>query len=189
MLISVEGSGENQLEPDQESMGDISMLWRSLLRNAWPKPTGVLEHFLVKEKPSVGSRFFGEFSSDHIPKATNFSIHSSDSCKLYKQFSVNFASEFQERSEASTPVFCAAFGTNSDYLRDFKLPPRCRWDHFSGMLRSVDWWLATFRDSLSVSFSRVRELNKALTDWLARWIVSENCSVRNHCLGLVLNDE
>jgi hypothetical protein len=36
------------------------------------------------------------------------------------------------------------------------------------MLRSVDWWLATFRDSLSVSFSRVKEFNKALTDWLAR---------------------
>jgi len=26
MLISVKGAGENELEPDQESMGDISVL-------------------------------------------------------------------------------------------------------------------------------------------------------------------
>ena len=75
--------------------------------------------------------------------------------------SVNFTSEFQELSKASTPVFCASLGTNSDYLRDFKLPLRSKWDLLSSeMLRIVDWWLATFRDSLSVSFSRVRELNK-----------------------------
>jgi hypothetical protein len=45
MPISVEGAGENQLEPDLESMGDISVLSScSLLRSPGPKPTGVLEH-------------------------------------------------------------------------------------------------------------------------------------------------
>jgi len=45
MLILFQGTGEYQLEPDQESMGDVPMLSHcSLPRNAMPKPTGVLEH-------------------------------------------------------------------------------------------------------------------------------------------------
>jgi len=42
MLISVEGTGNNQLEPGQKSMGDAAHC--SLLRHPLPKPTGVLEH-------------------------------------------------------------------------------------------------------------------------------------------------
>jgi len=45
MLISIEGTGSNQLEPGKENMWDALVLsHRSLFRHAWPKPTGVLEH-------------------------------------------------------------------------------------------------------------------------------------------------
>jgi len=45
MLISIEGTGKNQLEPGQESMEDVVVLSNySLLRNPGPKPTGVVEH-------------------------------------------------------------------------------------------------------------------------------------------------
>jgi hypothetical protein len=42
----------------------------------------------MKEKPTVGSPFFGSFPSDRIPKAmkdfnVHFSIYSNNSCKLY----------------------------------------------------------------------------------------------------------
>ena len=42
MLISIEGTSRNQLEPGQGIMVDAA-LW-SLVRTPWPKPTGVLEH-------------------------------------------------------------------------------------------------------------------------------------------------
>jgi hypothetical protein len=45
LLISV-GTGKNQMEPDQESVGDAPLLSHcSLLRNHCPKLTSVLEHF------------------------------------------------------------------------------------------------------------------------------------------------
>jgi len=49
----------------------------------------------VKEKPTVGSVFFGAFPSDRIHKEANdarvhFFIHSSDSCKLSQRISGNF---------------------------------------------------------------------------------------------------
>ena len=55
------------------------------------------------EKPTVGSRFFGVFPSDRIPKATkdvnvNFCITSSNSC--------NYTSEFREIFEATTHIGC-----------------------------------------------------------------------------------
>jgi len=43
VLISVEGTGKNQLESGQENMGDSTVLSLFLLRNHWPKPTGELE--------------------------------------------------------------------------------------------------------------------------------------------------
>ena len=70
----------------------------SLLRIAWPKPTGVLEHC---RELNFGSPFLGAFASDRIPKATkdvnvHFFIHnftyrdeiiivSANSCKLYER--------------------------------------------------------------------------------------------------------
>jgi hypothetical protein len=46
MFISVEGTGKNQLQSDQEKMGDAPVLSHfSLLRNPRTKLTGVLEHF------------------------------------------------------------------------------------------------------------------------------------------------
>jgi hypothetical protein len=47
MLILIEGTGKNQLEPGHARMGDAAVLshW-SLLRSTLPKPTGVLEHCL-----------------------------------------------------------------------------------------------------------------------------------------------
>jgi len=45
MLISVAGTGKNQLQPGQESMGDAPVLsYCSWLRNSRPKATCVLEH-------------------------------------------------------------------------------------------------------------------------------------------------
>jgi len=45
MLISIQGTGKNQLDPVQKSIGDASALSHcSLLRNPLPKATGVLEH-------------------------------------------------------------------------------------------------------------------------------------------------
>jgi hypothetical protein len=81
MLISVEGTGKNLLEPGQETMGDAPMLLQfSLLRNPWLNPTGVLEHCREGE---INSTFFGAFPSDQFHKATKdvnvcFFIHSSD---------------------------------------------------------------------------------------------------------------
>jgi len=46
MLISVEGTGKNQLARGQESMGVTPVLSLCfVLRNTRPNPTGVLEHF------------------------------------------------------------------------------------------------------------------------------------------------
>jgi hypothetical protein len=44
-LISIEGTGKNQLEPGLERTEDAAVLshW-SLLRKPWPKLTGVLGH-------------------------------------------------------------------------------------------------------------------------------------------------
>jgi hypothetical protein len=45
MLIALEETGKNQLQPSQESMCDFPVLsFCSLLGNSIPKPTGVLEH-------------------------------------------------------------------------------------------------------------------------------------------------
>ena len=62
------GNRYNQLEPSQESRGDVSVLSHCfLLRNSWPKLTGVLEHCCVGDS-NFGSPFFGTFPSDHMPK-------------------------------------------------------------------------------------------------------------------------
>ena len=75
MLISFEGTGKNQLQPCQESMGDASVLSHSLIRDPQPKLTGVLEHCHEGES-AVASPFFKAFSSVHIPKAMKYvSVH------------------------------------------------------------------------------------------------------------------
>jgi len=76
-MISVEGTGKNQLEPGQESVGDAPVLSRCpLLRNLWPKLTSVLEH-CHKGEPTVGSPFFSMFPSDRSLKATkDVKVHS-----------------------------------------------------------------------------------------------------------------
>jgi len=53
----------------------------------------------VKEKQTVGSPFFGAFSSDRIPKATKdvnvqFAIHSSDYFKYTSEFRELFESYY-----------------------------------------------------------------------------------------------
>jgi len=70
VLISFEGTGKNQLQPCQESMGDASVLSHSLIRDPQPKLTGVLEHCHEGES-AVASPFFRVFPSDRIPQATN----------------------------------------------------------------------------------------------------------------------
>ena len=90
MLISVEGKGENQLEPVQENMGSLQFRHTAVcLKKNLTKPS------CLKERPTVDSPFFGIFPSDRIPTATNdvnvhFFIHSSNSCKLYQRIPGTF---------------------------------------------------------------------------------------------------
>jgi hypothetical protein len=91
VLISVEGRGKNQLDPIQESRGDVSVLSHcSLVRNTWSKPTGVLGHCCERETNCWFSICWVSFS-DPIPKAkkdinVHIRIHNSSSCKLYRRF-------------------------------------------------------------------------------------------------------
>jgi hypothetical protein len=102
----IEGTGKNQLKPDQECMEDVLVLSHySLLKIPWPKPTGVLEHCREGE---VKSRFsiFRVSHSVRIPKATKdvnvyLFIHSSNLGKLYQRIYVHYASEFRELFEAT----------------------------------------------------------------------------------------
>jgi len=53
----------------------------------------------MKEKPTVGSPFFGAFPSNCIPKAmkdvsVHFFIHRSNSCKLYQRILGTFSSYY-----------------------------------------------------------------------------------------------
>jgi hypothetical protein len=53
----------------------------------------------MKEKPTVGSPYFGAFPSDRVPKAMKginvyFFIHNKNSCKLYQQILENFRSYY-----------------------------------------------------------------------------------------------
>jgi hypothetical protein len=62
MLISVEGTGKNQLKAGQESMGGFSIVVTLLFaKKSLTKPTGVLEHF------REGETIFGAFSTDPHP--------------------------------------------------------------------------------------------------------------------------
>jgi hypothetical protein len=74
----------------------------------------VCRRIVVKKKPTVGSPFFGAFSSDLIPKATKdvdvrFLIHSftfgdeliMDSALAVKKNPVNYTSKFRKLFEAT----------------------------------------------------------------------------------------
>jgi hypothetical protein len=95
MLISVQGAGEDQLDPGQESMRDAPVLSHcSLLRNLGPKPTGVLDH-CREGKTACWFSIFRTFPSDRFAKATKYVhvhcfIHCSNSCKLYQRFPGTF---------------------------------------------------------------------------------------------------
>ena len=79
----------------------------SLLRNRWPKPTGVLEHC------RDCSPFLGAFSSDRVPKVTKDELNlwkkkfssCSNSCNSYQRIPLNFVSEFRENFEVTTYYF------------------------------------------------------------------------------------
>jgi len=81
VLISVKGTGENSWSQVRTSF----VLCKEILDQNRP----VYWSIVVKEKPTVGSPFFGTFPSDGIPKATEdvgvpFFIHSRNSSKLYQ---------------------------------------------------------------------------------------------------------
>ena len=87
MLLSIEKTGTNKMKQGQESVGDATMLSHCyLLRNPWPKLTGVLEH-CRKGEIKDGSPFFGTFLCDDIPqrrRMTMFiSLHSLNRASWY----------------------------------------------------------------------------------------------------------
>ena len=85
MLISVEGTGKNHLEPSEVSGGDASVLSHcSLLRNPLPKPTGVLEHCCERETNCWCLIFRGVSLRPH------YFIRSSNYCKLYQRIPGTF---------------------------------------------------------------------------------------------------
>jgi len=99
MLIPFERIGKKQLEPGQESMGDVPVLLHCFLLIIIDHKRPVCRSIAVKNKPTAGSPFFGTFPSDRNAKATKdasvyFVINSGNSCKLYHRFPVNYTGEF-----------------------------------------------------------------------------------------------
>jgi hypothetical protein len=76
----------------------------------------------MKEKPTLGSLFFGASPSDSFLKGTkdvsvNLFIHSNNFCKLYHRISVNYASEFEEIYGVNTYMY-----PNESQLQYNKMP-------------------------------------------------------------------
>jgi hypothetical protein len=96
------GTGKNQLGPDQKGMEDDTpvLSYRSLLRNACTKPTGVLEH-CREGKTNCCLSIFEVLPCDPIPKPTKYV-----NVNFFFQvtISVNCAKEFREGFEATTYV-------------------------------------------------------------------------------------
>jgi hypothetical protein len=94
MLISVEGTGKNQLEPGQRMLWFCNnVLCEEILDDNRP----VCWSIVVKEKPTVDFPFFGALPSDRIPKATkdvsmHILIHSGNFCKLNLRIPGTFCS-------------------------------------------------------------------------------------------------
>jgi len=63
MLISVEGTGKNQLQPGQECMGDEAVLLRRSLLRSLDQNRPVCWSIVVKKKPNVRSPIFEAFPS------------------------------------------------------------------------------------------------------------------------------
>jgi hypothetical protein len=90
VLISVIGTGKNQVEPGKESTLDAPVLSHcSLIKKILDQNRLVCWSIVVKEKPTVGFPFFWAFFSDRIPKVTkdvnlHFFIYSSNCCKLHQ---------------------------------------------------------------------------------------------------------
>ena len=64
----------------------------------------------MKEKPTVGSQFFGWFPSDRIPKATmdvtvHLFIHRNNSCELYRRLCGTFEATGYEKTYFFVPCF------------------------------------------------------------------------------------
>jgi len=132
MLISVQ-VGKNQLDWAQESTGYAPMLSHcSLLRNLWPKPTGVLEHY---SKGDTNFWFYlsGRFLLTASLRRRRMSMYIS---LLTVAISVNYTSDSWVIFEASTYNWSIRVGCsfifavqNAWYFSDFsgkckyKTPP------------------------------------------------------------------
>jgi hypothetical protein len=92
MLISIEETGKNQLEPGYKGCSNFVTLF--FAKKSLTKPTGVLEHC----RDGVTKSWFSIFlaiPSDRIRKALNddninFFIHSSNSYKLFQRIPGRF---------------------------------------------------------------------------------------------------
>jgi hypothetical protein len=90
-MISVKGTDKNQLQAGQQSMGKAPVLHTVLCYEILDQNRPVYCSIVVKEKPTLGSPFLGAFPSDATKEVNvHFSIHSSNSYKLYHRIPVPF---------------------------------------------------------------------------------------------------
>jgi hypothetical protein len=72
----------------------LVLSYRSLLKKIHNQNRPVCRSIVAKEKPTVGSPFFGAFPSDRIPKLMNdVNVHF-----LFTTIPVNYTSELMERT-------------------------------------------------------------------------------------------
>ena len=108
MFISVEGTDNNQLEPSQGNMGHAPVLLHcSLLRNAWPKPTGMLEHFHL-----LVLHFLGRLLLTSSLRRQRMSMYIS---LLTVTIHVNSTSEFRELLKLLRIIITVALQLNFVY--------------------------------------------------------------------------
>jgi hypothetical protein len=98
MLIPVEGTGKNQLEPSQESMGRTPVLPRWSLQRILDQNGQVCWSIVVKARPTVGSPFYGIFLLTASLRRRRMSVHIS---LFTAAIPVNYTREFRELFKAT----------------------------------------------------------------------------------------
>jgi len=99
MLISVEGTGKNQLQPGQESMGDDAVLLHLSLLRSHDQNRPVCWSIVMKKKPTVRSPLFDAFPSAASLRRRRMSMYIS---LFTAEIPIKYTSESLEFFEATT---------------------------------------------------------------------------------------